>query len=235
METNTKYNFKIAICADKASENERLKRECYHLGYVDITSFPDGESLLNSPELSSINLVFLDIEMPHLNGLDIKEKLAQKFSSILVVIVSSHPELMPDAFGRNVISFLKKPFSKTTLSLCLQKATRLSLDFQIIKIDTAHFVLCKDIVYLRSEDKYSVIYLKGKDPILSRISLKDWYTKLESLGFCFTSRNTLVNLKHTHVGEKKTRILSDEVPLTISRNYIDSFYQNYEYYQKTRL
>lgn len=66
---------KIGICDDNEMEREQLKKFCLKAGYDDTVFFSSGEELLEYEELTSLNLLFLDIEMEGPNGIEIKNNL----------------------------------------------------------------------------------------------------------------------------------------------------------------
>jgi DNA-binding LytR/AlgR family response regulator len=211
---------KIGICDDAAESRKQTADFCRELGYNKIFLFNSGKELLNSPECFSLTLLFLDIEMCGMNGIEVKNILEQSSPSTFIVFLTSHQELMPNAFGRNVIFFLSKPLSKHSLEIAIEKAAFLTKDFVPIRIDKKTELLCKNILYLHAEQKYTVFYTENGESFLSRKSLKYWGENLDKLGFCSISRATIINLKHFVSICKKNVILRGNISLPISRRYI---------------
>ena len=152
---------KIAICDDVIEEQNELQTFCQQLGYCDISLFSCGEDFLNAPDSSQFHLLFLDIEMKGLTGIELKALLEKTNPSIFIVFTTTHEEMMPEAFGRNVISFLTKPLDLNSIKHCLTKATYLQMDFFPIAINDCVFIPCQDILYLHSENKYFLYYKWG--------------------------------------------------------------------------
>ena len=138
---------KIAICDDVIEEQNELQTFCQQLGYFDISLFSCGEDFLNAPDSSQFHLLFLDIEMKGLTGIELKTLLEKTNPSIFIVFTTTHEEMMPEAFGRNVISFLTKPLDLNSIKHCLTKAAYLQMDFFHYNIKNL-FPFCVNKKYL---------------------------------------------------------------------------------------
>ncbi len=212
---------KIGICDDQPKERKRLIQLCQHLGYQDTYAYSSGEELLKSPELTSLTLVFLDIELNERNGITIKKKLERLSPTTLIVFCSTHQELMPDAFGRNVIFFLTKPLTEHAVEQCLEQAVYITKDFYPIVADQGVTLACRDVVCLQAEQKYSVIYTEDGTTYLSRKALREWTEELGELGFCAISRSSIINLKYYKklINGNRKVLMQNGVTLPISRHY----------------
>lgn len=221
---------KIGICDDVAEARQQIMDLCRKLGYEDIFLFQSGEELIESPECSSLTLLFLDIEMNGMNGIEVKNILEQSCPFTLIIFYTTHQELMPDAFGRNVISFISKPFSEQSIKHSIEKASFLSRDFYPVKIDDKTAIPCKDILYLHAEQKYTIFYTEDGRSFTSRKSLKDWGKELDELGFCPVSRSAVINLKHYMKIYEKKIILYNNMSIPISRRYMNLLKQKFDTY-----
>ena len=75
----------IAICDDVKKEAELLETLCHELNYLHTTLFLSGEEFLSSPSLHDFNILFLDIEMPGISGLELMKQLSFSHPSLLVI------------------------------------------------------------------------------------------------------------------------------------------------------
>lgn len=221
---------KIGICDDVAEVRQQIEKLCKKIGYKEIFSFQSGEELLEFPDYSSLTLLFLDVEMNGINGIEVKNILEQSSPSTFIVFITTHQELMPDAFGRNVISFISKPFSERSIEHSIERTAFLSKDFYPIKIDKTTAIPCKDILYLHSEHKYTIFYTENGESFSSRRPLKDWEKELDELGFCPISRSAIINLKHYVKVYEKNVILYGNISIPISRRYINLLKQKFDDY-----
>lgn len=220
----------IGICDDYLEERNSIRKHCMNLGYEKIFLFTSGEELLSSPDLSSLNLLFLDIEMNGVSGIDVKERLSQSNPSTFIVFCTTHAELMPEAFGRNVISFITKPFSQRSIEHCIERATVLSKDFYKIQIDEHIAIPCRDILYLQTEQKYTIFHTKDGNSYSTRKPLKDWSDELGDLGFCPVSRSAIINLKYYNKTDNRKIILEGNISISVSRRHVQSLKEQFEDY-----
>lgn len=103
---------KIVICDDEHEVLEKVAQICKKsfLSKVTIYAFPSAESLLKnlSSDMGTIDLFILDIEMPGKSGLWLKHELELNWYESSIIYLTSHEELIHEAFGRNVIGFVDK-------------------------------------------------------------------------------------------------------------------------------
>lgn len=101
---------KIAICDDQKIYRDDILAHCKRLlceeGSV-YKVYTSGEELLTSGEM--FDFLFLDIEMTGMDGIQVKELLEQQSIQGKIIFLTSHEERMREAFGANVIGFLRKP------------------------------------------------------------------------------------------------------------------------------
>ena len=212
---------KIGICDDLPEERNLLIQYCHHLGYQDTYVYSSGEDLLNSPELTTLTLVFLDIELKERNGITVKKQMERLSPTTLIVFCTTHQELMPDAFGRNVIFFLTKPLTEHAVEQSLKQAAYITKDFYPIIADQGIALACRDVIYLQAEQKYTVIYTEDGTTHLSRKALREWKEELSELGFCAISRSAIINLKYYKKLTEKNRkvLMQNGASIPISRHY----------------
>lgn len=213
---------KIGICDDNEMERRQLKQFCTEAGYSDTIFFSSGEELLESPELTSIGLLFLDIEMDGINGIEVKNRLERLSPLTQIAFCTTHQEMVSDAFGHNVVSFLDKPLSGHLVARCIKRTAFLIKDFSPISVNNENLVPCSSILYLQSEQKYTVFHLRDGRTVSSRKTLKDWTGELEDYDFCAISRSAVINLKHYIKTENKKVLLRDNITLPLSRRFVQS-------------
>ncbi len=221
---------KIAICDDNEQDCLVIKKYCEENGYSDILLFHSGNELLACPHLDNLNLIFLDIEMDDLSGIEVMHQLELRCPFTLIVFSTSHNDLMADAFGRNVIAFISKPCREMSITSSIKKAECLSLEFTPIKINNKTSLPCNSILYLECKQKYTTFIDINGQMYLSRDSLMHWCEKLLPYGFSQISRSHAINLKYYRGMEPNKILLSNALQLDISRRYLSTLEENYEAY-----
>lgn len=185
------------------------------------------------------DVVFLDIEMPQLSGLQILEYIPQP--DFEIIFATAYDKYAIKAFELSALDYLLKPIDEEKLGLALKKVgqkiqmkERLllyeqnrqeqdSLRICIPSIDGSHDIIkVEDIIAIKAERSYSCIYTASKNYTLSK-SLSYFVEKYMPLeGFERTHRSWVVNLKKVTAFNKKTKelIVSGKIKVSISRqNY----------------
>lgn len=172
---------------------------------IDIYSFSRSDILLDFVRCNKPEIIFLDIEMPGISGLEVaktinKNKVDFGYSSDLPFIIMStaHTEYGYDAYQNDVFDYLLKPVSEERIDKTLNKlfdkigktnrARTLTVNNNGIDV----LLRAEDIVYLKADMKYIQIKTKAKSFIIS-----DTLNNLEETltDFVRVHRGYLVNVK----------------------------------------
>jgi two-component system LytT family response regulator len=188
------------------------------------------------------DLIFLDIEMPWMNGFEMLEYLSP--IDFEVIFVTAYDSYAVNAFKVNAIDYLMKPIDKADLKTAVDKvkAKLLSKDSGNDKIhqlleqyfnsrslkkiafaekDRQKFVDPNDIISVKAESNYSQVMLEGESPLTLSITLKSIEEKLEGLGFMRVHHSYLVNMDKVTQYVKSDGgylIMSDNSIIPISRS-----------------
>lgn len=102
-------NLRCMIVDDEPLARKGLREYCADAGFLEVTAECDSPlKALATLQEQPVELLFLDIQMPRLNGLDLLRSLQQP---PLVVFTTAHPEYAVQGFELNVIDYLLKPIS----------------------------------------------------------------------------------------------------------------------------
>ncbi len=111
---------RILICDDDPLIIEQLQKfiesffKSNHIKCPELVSFTSGESLLADSEEK--DLVFLDIEMPGMNGIYIGNELKKANKNVIIFVVTSYSEYLDDAMRFHVFRYLSKPLDRSRFS-----------------------------------------------------------------------------------------------------------------------
>jgi two-component system, LytTR family, response regulator len=201
-----------------------------------IESFVSAKEAVEKIEFIDPDLVFLDIEMPELDGFGFLEKIQDR--RFEVIITTAHDAYAIKAVRFSAIDFLLKPINIDELQEAIQRFlqkmtakqvkdklpnTKLNAKFDKIPVPTLRglqFVHIKDILYLSSEGNYTQIYLQNKGQIVSSKSIGDYEAILESLHFFRIHHSTIINLSQIREylkGEGGSVILTNGTELDVSK------------------
>lgn len=205
----------ICICDDEKREREIIRETCEQ--YFQDRTLPyeiwEAERALDVLERKEeIDLLILDIEMPEMDGVTLKDRLQSSAGKMIVIFVTSHEEMMPEAFGRQVIGFM----SKEWLTVKLPRYLSLAVSLVGTNVLIAKNYNSKEIVKIHSEREYCNLFMEDGSTNLIRSSLKDMEKELSEANFVRISRAWLVNLRFVK-GYDRKEILIEGEKLSISR------------------
>lgn len=192
---------RIAVCDDEVhmrsqiinAFNSYMKTQGEEYSIVEFSS---AEEFLSNND--PFDILFLDIEMEGMTGIELKEELEFRRETILIVFITSHVEIMPKAFGLNVVGFLAKPLEEEELNKILKRIVNISHSSQPVEVEENGKVITlqsKDIIYIKSDHVYSMIVTNDKEYLLRR-SLTEMEEELEGVGFLRIHASYLVNPQH---------------------------------------
>lgn len=218
---------KVCVCEDEIQERTIIGRLCEGVFQkkgleYDISMAGDSEEVMEVIE--EIDLLILDIELPGVDGITLKNRMQRKVEC-MILFVTHHDEMMPEAFGKNVVGFVEKRKLNRKLEPYLNQVINM-MDCDIIIEGKYH---SKDIVMIHSEREYCCLHFKNGKTILIRSSLKKMEEELEEADFVRINRAYLIHLKYLERLEKKEVRVAGE-RLSVSRGCWKSLYKAYEKY-----
>jgi DNA-binding LytR/AlgR family response regulator len=179
---------------------------------------------LNFLSKNKVDIIFLDVEMPEMTGLEMLESL-QGESHPYVILVTSKKEYAIDAFEYNVVDYLLKPvdyvrFLKAINKLLSQQAKDMGEegDNEIFVKSDLKFVKIKfdEILYVEAMADYVIIHVEGAKHIIHS-TMKGIDKKLAQDNFVRVHRSYIVNLKKISTVENSAVIISEKnIPIGAS-------------------
>ncbi|MRS12014.1 MAG: response regulator transcription factor [Actinobacteria bacterium] len=145
------------------------------------------------------DVVFLDVNMPGLSGIDLAEALTGLSHPPAIVFVTAHSEHAVQAFEVAAVDYLVKPVEIKRLRMAIERLAPASegqprVDrIPVEKGGRKLLLQTSDICHIMAKDDYSYIYTDG-ERYLSTLSLADLESRLESQNFFRVHRRYLVNL-----------------------------------------
>ena len=206
-------------------------------GYVERTPFLVLEALARSAvEALSLlgerrfDLVFLDIQMPGLTGVEFAEMLPE---STRVVFITAYTDFALDGFRVNALDYLLKPVSyddfrraaSRALNFYSERQARTSdIDFITVKSEyRLRRIPVSDIRYVEGLKDYVKIYVEGEiNPVLTLMSMKTLEQILPSDSFMRVHRSFIINMDYVRTVERN-RILFGQESVPVSDSYKREF------------
>lgn len=210
----------IGLCdADNGSRKELreiidslLESENY-----EIREYDSGIALLR--EVSEITVLFLNIDLPDISGIDMKNRINAQGGNRAIIFCSNHENVALDAFDYHVLGFLIKPYKSNEVREIFEKAESVfgMLRLITIKRDSGIVLLNPhDIKYLKAENQYSEI-ISENGIVTTAHGLKYWEGKLPREIFFRCHKSYIVNLQTIRSIQKDYLILKSGEKIGVSR------------------
>ena len=192
----------VLIVDDEPLARARLKRLLAenHTSIHVQGEASNGNDALTQMKKQQSDLVFLDIDMPGMNGLQVANELNSLTLPPAIVFITAHPEHAFDALQLSAAGYLVKPISEQSLQKMLKQVGRLNKVHiqkqQNVKISyqlagTLRSVDINDVLYFSAEEKYTKMIFCGGEALLEQ-SLKQLELQFPT-HILRIHRNTLVN------------------------------------------
>lgn len=214
---------RIAICDDEEIYRASLRQELEnHMKSLDviIDSYESGVELLKRFEKLEYDLIFLDIEMPKMDGITLAKKLRGLSEKVELVFLTSHIEYALEGYEVNALRYLTKPVKSDKLQEVLAFLMKRDQNKKTIWVRNKEYeekVPVSEIVYFEAQNQNVEIHTKEK-VYVHRYNIGDYEKEHEQDGFFRIHRGYLVALKSIEsIGQREVE-LEGGVSLPISKS-----------------
>lgn len=231
-------SIKILIADDELYSRDELKFLLQSFPHLYITGEAESgeEAVMKTIQLQP-DVVFLDVEMPRMNGIEAAKALVKLKNPPLVVFATAYPQFAVEAFRYDAVDYLLKPYDEEQLKETIE---RIEKKFTIttdnitgkspgklaVEAEGEIFYLDpKDILYIFRDDKITKIIAKSGE-FEVKTPLKDLESRLSSFNFFRIHKGYLVNLTYVtrltpwFNGAYQLQIKGRNEMLSVSRNYV---------------
>lgn len=211
-----------------------IRQFCQRSGNIELTTFTDPIEGLQRVKDTHPDLVFLDIEMGGINGIEVARQLP---AGTFLVFTTAYAEYAVDGFDLEAVDFLHKPFSFNRFERAVDRVRRLQelqqlqahpifsdeeitlkVEYKNIKIRLA------DIEYIEAMDNYIRVVLTSDKPVLSQTSMKTIMDILPAERFMRIHKSYIVPLhKVANYTRRQLTLHHHAMTLPIGRVYADEF------------
>ncbi|MDR0918506.1 MAG: LytTR family DNA-binding domain-containing protein [Oscillospiraceae bacterium] len=229
----------IAICDDEITDLKYIKETLERkLIETDISSelkiFNNAEELINSEVV--FDVIFLDIDMPNLNGFETAKILNEKMSNCELVFVTNHEEFVFKAYKFKAIGYIRKRFFKEeiedTIDSILQRVSQKNISIALDSGNKIQYINLSDVTYVQSDDHYIYIYFLNSNRILHRENISCFDEKYSGYGMIKIHNRYIVNYKFIQSIERNSVVLTNGTNLPISRKNINSVKEKMQFFSR---
>lgn len=214
---------------DEPPALEVIENFCAKSGVVNLVkTFTKSEDALKYLKKYPVDLLFLDINMPSITGIDFYKKIPHK---AMVIFTTAYSEYAVEGFTLSATDYLLKPFSFSRFEQAIEKATTQwkqnhqnpEQQYLFIRADySLKKIILSDILFIEGLDDYLKIHIQNQKTIVARMTMKALLQKLPEREFSRVHRSFIVSIsKIEKVRNKIIYINEEEIP--ISASYETSF------------
>ena len=204
--------------------------------YIEKTPFLDIKATFESAiealdflNNNKVDLMFVDIQMPDLSGMDLVKSLEQRPE---IIFTTAFSKFAVEGFKVDALDYLLKPLDYASF---LKAANKAHTHFESLRIGSENLKISSDHLFIKSEYKvirieidkilyiegmreYVRIHLENSKPVMTLLSMKKIEQKLPSTRFMRVHRSYIVNLEKITTIER-SRIIFADVYIPVSEQY----------------
>lgn len=229
---------RILICDDDALMIEQLKKyinlyfEYKHMKYPQIVSFLNGADLLS--DKGEKDIVFLDIEMPGMNGIYIGNTLKKQYRNVIIFVVTSYSEYLDEAMRFHVFRYLSKPLDKQrffrNMNDALNYYSTMTAKIPIETKQGVYTLPTSYIIAIEAQMRKIIVHTVQQD-FESIHNLEFWLNTLPKNSFFQTHRSFIVNFEHvTDFDHTLIHLTNQHINAYLTRRKYTSFKDAYLLY-----
>lgn len=218
--------FKIVVLEDEQPQLDRLtgflaRYQEEHPEFTYTLETYDRGILLLEGYQRDADLIFLDIRVPDMLGMDVARRLREVDDEVMIVFVTSLTQYAVDGYSVGAFDYILKPIHYASFSAKLERALRVlgHRDPQIMldlrTKESAHRVPADNVIYIEVS-AHDLLFHTSRGTIKLWGTLSKYEELLRQAHFARPSTSFLVNLKYVR-GVKKDEILLSDVPIPLSR------------------
>lgn len=222
----------VAVCDDESEVVEKINSNinCFltdNNHNFTVEKYYSGEALVGAKK--KYDLIFLDIEMKELNGIETAQAIRSEDVDVKIVYITSYTDYWRRAYKVHAFDYISKPFSDEDIHNVLRDFLKNynAGNEKTIEFRTAGGVVVlntKDILYfcIKNKEKRKVIASTAHGEYILIESLKEIYVKLDSEQFYKAHKSCIVNLTHVKSMSKNNGgyiVMKDgiSIPLAIKK------------------
>ncbi len=231
---------RIGICDDNEIDLNNMLTICQRVApdHIVNTYSESGKLLKAISEGASFDLLFLDIIMPDLSGMELAREIEKAVPGTPVVFLTDSDAYAVEAFSVNALHYIIKSMTESALKECLRRLEeKQSLRKRVYIFGSAgirHMVFEDEILYAQSDAHYFFVHLVDGSVIKARMTQSEIQDTLGRM-FLPISRGLIVHVDFIRQLKPKSCILKDGREILLSRKSLDEIHAAYASYVFSQL
>ncbi|RLQ93352.1 LytR/AlgR family response regulator transcription factor [Falsibacillus albus] len=230
---------RVLIVDDEHYSRLELKHLLENTEHIQIVGEADnGEAAIMKALQLQPQVVFLDVEMPKMNGMETAKALTGFRTPPLIIFATAYPQFAAEAFQYEAIDYLLKPYDEARLNQALERVKKQVWNEEEVSesskvagklgIETEgeiFYIHPHDIVYIHREENVTKI-ITDTNLFESKTALKEFEARLAPYCFFRIHKSIIVNLEYVvkltpwFSGTYQLELKGKKEKLSVSRNYV---------------
>ena len=233
------HMFRIAICDDERQFRKRIHDiliEYMNENDIlyEIDEFESGKDFISlGINLAKYDIVFLDIEMPGMNGIYVGNELKKANRNVIVFVVTSYSEYLDEAMRFHVFRYLSKPLDKQRFFRNLKDAlayyNSITLKIPVETKQAVYSFPASQIIAIEAQGRKVIVHTARQD-FDSIHNMNYWLEKLPQNSFFQTHRSFIINLGHITDFDHTLIHLTNQLTAYLTRRKYRTFKDAYLLY-----
>lgn len=176
------------------------------------------------------DFLFLDVDMPGLNGVETARRIRQTGSNVMILFVTNYAQYAINGYEVDAVDYLLKPLTYFDFSLKFSKALRrwMNREEQYLIVETSGGVQrlpVSKVLYIEVRKHY-LCYCMQSGEVFARGKLNEEVGRLKPYGFCRVHRSFLVNLRYVEK-LRATEVIVNGQGIPVGRQYSGELMETY--------
>ncbi len=206
---------------------------CKRMGDMELSTYTNPLAGWEQVKRTRPDIVFLDIEMGGVNGVELARELP---AGVFLIFTTAYAQFAVDGFELNAVDFLHKPFSYMRFEKAVQKAVRLRSLLNMaetpvmneeeitVKVEYKNVkIKLSTILYIEAVNNYVRFHIVDARPILSQMSMKSIMDLLPADKFIRVHKSFIVP-RHRIASYSRTQVVlyNQDITIPVGRAYADA-------------
>lgn len=206
---------------------------CKRMGDMELSTYTNPLAGWEQVKRTRPDIVFLDIEMGGVNGVELARELP---AGVFLIFTTAYAQFAVDGFELNAVDFLHKPFSYMRFEKAVQKALRLRSLLNMaeapvmneeeitVKVEYKNVkIKLSTILYIEAVNNYVRFHIVDARPILSQMSMKNIMDLLPADKFIRVHKSFIVP-RHRIASYSRTQVVlyNQDITIPVGRAYADA-------------
>lgn len=243
-------SIRVLIVDDERYSREELQFLLQQHADIEVVGLAEsGESGLRLTMEKQPDVLFLDIEMPKMSGMDLVKVIGQMKKVPLIVFATAFPDFAVQAFRYRVLDYLLKPFDEDQIAETVERIRQSLRPAPVEEAETEavsssgklaieteneiYFLDPKEILYISREERHTVVWTAEKG-YETKTAMKDLEQRLQEFSFFRIHKSFLANLTRVKKltpwfnGAYQLELEGCKPLLPVSRNYVKALRERLE-------